>query len=102
MTHFFHGFALRRTVPSDLPRAASWTIRDDLGTPNDTAEVQAAFEAARFWVKQGNGCQSFIVFDGREEQAILPLAFFQTQIVGTHRDQVRLAFQASPLASPKR
>jgi hypothetical protein len=123
MNFCFHGYTVRATTEADLALALAWTL--------------PALDA-RFWLKQDEGRQSFLVIEAgearckcghlnipdhyltsqdeegelwclkcscreyREEQGNLPIAFFQTQTVGTHRDQVRLAFQASPVASRKK
>lgn len=85
MNSQFYGYTVRSTVQGDMALSASWT---DAG-PNFT-------ERARFWLRQDDGRETFLVLEGEEA-----LGFFQTQHVG-EGDQVRLLFQASPVASPKK
>lgn len=77
MKFYFHGFTLRPTIPEDLPLAMEWTEQ----------KIKAGF-----WLKQGNGRESFLVFLGQE-----PIAFFQSESCFTKA--IRLHFQASPVAS---
>jgi hypothetical protein len=82
----FYGYTVRETTTEDTLRAYAWTRSSDWG----------------FWLQQGHGRESFIVFEGERG-----LAFFQIEHVGEGgvppmTDQVRLHFQAAPAASPKK
>lgn len=79
MTFQFYGYTVRSTVEADRTLAASWSF-----TPLK----------ADFWLRQ-DGCENFLVTSDE------PLLFFQTEHVG-QGDQVRLHWQPSPTASPKK
>ncbi len=81
MEFHFYSYTLRLTNENDLPLAISWS---------------AIGITAGFWLRQGEGRESFMVFQDRE-----PLVFFQTEHVG-QGDQVRLHWQPSPAVSPKK
>lgn len=78
----FYGYTLRPTTDKDLPLAIAGS---------------AIALTAGFWLRQGEGRETFIVFERRE----YPLAFFQTEHVA-QGDQVRLHWLPMPDASPKR
>jgi hypothetical protein len=84
MTFEFYGYRVRSTRwMDDLGLAVEWAGRE-----NDPC----------FWLRQSKGRESFLVSRGNPEE---PLAFFQIEHVG-HGDQVRLHWQPSPAASPKK
>jgi hypothetical protein len=87
MTFLFYGYECRNTCAGDLPLLMAWTR----ALPGGRARAMDM----GFWLKQGDGRQSFLVSQEGE-----PLAVFQAHHV--QRDQVRLHFQASPTASPKK
>ena len=83
MNFQFYGYTVRQTTLEDEALARRWT--------------DPALDPA-FWLKQGNGRESFLV--SLDSGLRTDLAFFQVE----HRwaTQVRLHFQASPVASPKK
>jgi hypothetical protein len=114
----FYGYTVRTTTEADLALAVEWCKSLPLGA--EARDLGSALDAwrskARFWIEASPGRENFLVSERRDEISLAthsgapkvvygnryPLAFFQTQTVGTGRDQVRLAFQASPVASPKK
>lgn len=99
----FYDYSVRHTEERDVSLAAEWS--------NGNKE-----KATKFWIESAPGRENFLVSEKRDEISLAchpamskvvyeneyPLALFQTQTVGTNRDQVRLSFQASPTASPKK
>ena len=85
MNFQFYGYSLRTTGEGDLALALAWTRALPGGAALD----------AGFWLRQGEGRESFVVTEGAE-----PLAFFQVE--HRWRTQVRIHFQSSPAASPKK
>ena len=82
MNFQFYGYTLRETTEADAVRAYVWA--SSMNFPN-----------YRFWLKREKGIENFLVIQGKE-----PLAFVQVERI--ERDQVRLHWQPSPVASPKK
>jgi len=86
MSGNFYGYTVEKTQERDMFLLLAWST--------DGFSIKAE-ERLRFWLKQGDGCESFVVREGKNT-----LGFFQAEHVGAG-DQVRIHMQASPLASPK-
>lgn len=99
----FYGYTVRKTTPEDAGLAQSWTFWNG-GKGVSTAEIMSNLARSNFWLKQGAGCESFLVVKHRnccdDPAHAEPLGFFQTEHVT--RNQVRIHFQASPTASAKK
>lgn len=89
MNFQFYGYTLRETTEADALRAYVWA--SSMNSQN-----------YRFWLKREKGIENFLVSHGRlwTETEPEPLAFVQVETI--ERDQVRLHWQPSPKASPKK
>jgi hypothetical protein len=91
MTFQFYGYTLRSTTEADALLAFAWTGRWNQRGGGGMAKE----DGYRFWLKQGEGRESFLVTRNTE-----PLAFVQTEHLPGN--VVRLHWQPSPVASPKK
>lgn len=139
MNFQFYGYTVRQTTVKDLELSVEWCKSLPLQETNrDLGSALTSWtKQANFWIKQGGGCESFLVSEAGQARCKcghrntpdhyltsqdeegelwclecscreywngyenLPLGFFQIQHIGKG-DQVRLAFQASPVARPKK
>jgi hypothetical protein len=96
MNFSFYGYTVRATTEADLALATEWCGIKPIGGNSALAE-RIRTSPGRFWIdsKDEPRRQNFLVSKDGE-----PIAFFQRERVNA--TQVRLHFQASPVASRKK